>query len=183
MDNNHQQIEQATRRLFFALWPSDDVRAAMVKVFKQSSQAKLRAKTVMPGNLHITLHFIGNVDTERQACLHQAATSVRSEPFNLRLDRYGHFYQARVFWLGCSDIPPVLKQLYTDLATAFTGCGYTADKRPYAPHVTLMRKLLKPGPLIQPEAIHWPVREFVMLESLSHPEGVEYRVIERYPLG
>lgn len=170
-------------RLFFALWPSDDVRNAIMFRFNQSPQAGLRAKQVVPDNLHITLHFIGNVTDQQRECLHLAAKSIKADPFTLELDRYGHFYKARVFWLGCNQLPDALKQLHARLAEVFVNCGYTPEKRPYAVHVTLLRKLLKPGPLVQPAPIVWPVYDFVMVESITDQEGVLYRVIERYPLG
>lgn len=170
-------------RVFFALWPSDDVRDAIVSRFSQSPQAAAKARQVVPHNLHVTLHFIGNVTQQQKDCLHQAACSLKADAFTLALDRYGHFYQARVFWLGCNQLPDALKQLHARLAEVFANCGYTAEKRPYAPHVTLIRKLLKPGLIIPPEPVIWPVHDFVMVESITNQEGVLYRVIERYPLG
>ncbi|HEY9051371.1 MAG TPA: RNA 2',3'-cyclic phosphodiesterase [Gammaproteobacteria bacterium] len=176
-------VDDIKHRLFFALWPSNDIRDSIVARFSQSPQAGLRAKQVVTHNLHITLHFIGNVTDQQRQCLHLAAKSIKTESFTLQLDRYGHFYQARVFWLGCHQLPDALKQLHARLAEVFVNCGYMAEKRPYAPHVTLLRKLLKPGPIVQPAPIAWPVSDFVMVESITNQEGVLYRVIERYPLG
>ncbi len=175
--------DETRQRLFFALWPSDAIRETIVNRFEQTTQAHLNARRVIPANIHITLHFIGNVTQTQRDCLHQAASLIKADAFTLNLDRYGHFYQARVFWLGCSQLPAPLKQLHARLAEVFTNCDYTAEKRPYSPHVTLLRKLLKPGPVINPEPVLWPVTEFVMVESTTNEKGVLYRVIERYPLG
>ena len=169
-------------RLFFALWPSDEVRQQIVSAFARTPQYKMRGRIMQPSNLHITLHFIGNVNDDQKACLHQVAQSIRAEACPLQLDTYGHFYRARVFWLGCRVIPESLKQLYRNLGSALKACGYEMERRPYAPHVTLMRKLLRPGDIITPEPVDWPIEEFVLVESRTAEHGFEYHVIERYPL-
>lgn len=137
---------------------------------------------MQPSNLHITLHFIGNVYKEKVDCLHEVAKNISAESFSLNLDCYGHFYKARVFWMGCKQKPEALKKLHKKLSDAFLQCDYQAESRAYAPHVTLMRKLTKPGEYIVPDPVHWDVNEFCLVESIPIDSGVEYRVIERYPL-
>lgn len=169
-------------RLFFALWPEDETRALIVNTFKQAPQSRLKGRIINPDNLHLTLHFIGNATTEMLDCLHQAAQTVTGRSFQLNFDRYGHFYKARVFWMGCTQTPEALTHLYQDLGTALSQCDYIAESRPYAPHLTLMRKLNKPGELDNFQAIPWQVNDFVLVESISTDHGVYYEVIRRYPL-
>jgi len=175
--------DKKQHRLFFALWPGDEIRKQIVRAFAQTPQYNMPGRVMRPSNLHITLHFIGNVSSEQKDCLHQAAQTVKGEACTMRLDYYGHFYRARVFWLGCREIPQSLSTLYQDLGSALQACAYQMERRPYAPHVTLMRKLKRPGEMITPQAIEWPINEFVLVESVPVEQGVEYRVIERYPLG
>ena len=167
-------------RIFFALWPPDEIRQGIVDAFKQTPQYPMRGRVMDPANLHITLHFIGNVSREQKDCLHRAAQTVNPETCRLKLDYYGHFYRARVFWIGCREIPEPLKNLYQNLGAALTACDYRMERRPYAPHVTLMRKLNRPGEMILPQPIEWPINEFVMVESKTRAEGVRYEVAERY---
>lgn len=172
----------STHRLFFALWPDDEVREALVKGLMQTPQYQMHGRIMDPANLHITLHFIGNVSSEQKDCLRQAAQSIRGEAFKLRLDYYGHFYRARVFWMGCRQVPDELKNLYQELGVALERCNYQMERRPYAPHVTLMRKLNRPGDMPQPQVIEWPVRAFALVQSETQPEGVRYKVMDYYPL-
>lgn len=143
----------------------------------------------MPGrklassNYHITLHFIGNVSAEQQSCLHLAAQSVSASGVSLCLDHYGHFSKPRVLWMGCKDVPESLTQLQQRLGQALSVCGYEPEARIYTPHVTLMRKLSRPGDLPSMVGINWQSNEFVLVESTSSLEGVQYKVIEHYPLG
>lgn len=172
---------EKTRRVFFALWPDDGVRKQLVNTFNASPQSKLNGHLIRPENLHITLHFIGNVSEEKLTCLDEAARTVSVEPFELQIDRYGHFYKAKIFWMGCHQIPPVLYQLHQQLGESLSDCDYQIEKRPYAPHVSMMRKLTKPGELTNFTSIDWQVNDFVLVESITRSEGVEYKVIRKYP--
>jgi len=170
------------RRLFFALWPDDALRNEIVRQFEQMPQQRMHGKPMQAGNLHLTLHFIGNVDAATSRCLHRAAQTVRGDAFTLQLDTVGYFPQPKIFWMGCAHIPSAMQALHQQLADALLPCGYQAESRPFTPHVTLLRKLADPGEFVPFEAIHWPVKSFSLMESLSSSEGVLYRPLENYLL-
>ena len=174
-------IQTETHRLFFALWPSDEIREQIAQAFKRTPQSSMTGRRVAPSNYHITLHFIGNIRNEQQQCLHRAAQSMVTESFQLKLDKYGYFDKPRVFWMGCQHVPEPLKHFQQQLGEALSSCGYQPESRTYAPHVTLMRKLARPGELVSMTDILWRANEFVLVESTSTPEGVHYEVIEHYP--
>ena len=178
-----------TRRLFFALWPTDQVRHSIVETF---SQLPLNDKghIMQPRNLHVTLHFIGSVTEDVKNCMHTAAQTIRSNSFECDLDRFGSFRRARILWMGCQNVSVELTQLHHKLAVALENCGYQSEKRVFSPHVTLMRKYLIPfGNQMGNQSaeqidfsITWLVNEFVLVESHSDKQGVNYQVIEKYPL-
>ena len=169
-----------SRRVFFALWPDDEVREKIVEAFKLSPQSKLKGRIMRPENLHITLHFIGNVSEEKLDCLDQAAQTIKVEPFEFALDQYGHFYKAKIFWMGCFEIPQRLKKLHEILGEALSNCDYKIDQRPFAPHITLMRKLIKPGEIENFNSINWKVKNFVLVESVTVEGVIRYEVIKKY---
>lgn len=168
-------------RLFFALWPNDDVRHALV----QHAKPLLTAiqNPIKAANLHLTLAFIGNVDKENLSCYMQAADAVQAQGFQLQLDRSGCFLRAKMLWLGCSSVPHELTHLLDELNTHLEPCGYHVDKRSFTPHVSLARKWSSvPAPRFNDEII-WPVDSFSLIESCSVAGGVEYRVLQSWPLG
>ena len=65
-------------RIFFALWPDDATRKQIAGSFKQLSINKKQGRIVSFDNLHITLHFIGNVNQQKLDCL-QSMGSVSIE--------------------------------------------------------------------------------------------------------
>ncbi len=174
-------VKDEKRRLFFALWPSAKVRQAIAETACPLLH-KMSARIISPGNFHITLHFIGSVTDEEKDCLHRAARTVTFEPFDLSLDRFGFFDKAKIFWMAAQNIPAELEQLHDKLGTAFSACDFQPDIRPYSPHVSLLRKARKIPVEYQPFTINWHVDEFVLVESVSTTGGVDYRVIEKYPL-
>lgn len=174
-----------THRLFFALWPSAQVRHSIVEIFSQLPQPA-KARLMQVHNLHVTLHFIGSVTEDIKDCLHVAAHDFSEQgsvrEFELNLDYYGHFPRAKILWMGAKILPDELIRLQKNLGVALSGGGYQSDKRPYNPHVTLMRKCTKPIAVQQKFSIPWTVDEFVLVESIPGDLGVNYRVMEKYPL-
>ena len=168
-------------RLFFALWPDDRVRRAL----QQAAQTIARpdgARYVPAANLHLTLHFIGNVDRRELPCLKRQARKVRSHGFEVVIDDSGCFSKPKVGWLGCEDIPPALGHLHRELGSRLGECGFEPEKRPFRPHVTVLRKYREAPPQPAFASIHWPVTDFSLVESRSVKNGVQYRVLESYPL-
>lgn len=168
------------QRLFFALWPEDDVRQAITEHFRAMPQSKLQGSKMRPDNFHITLHFLGNVDDAMAECVHRAALTVQGSSFELTLDQLGHFYKSQVFWLGSHQLPPAMLALHQQLGEALKTCGFEPETRPYAPHVTLMRKLRAPGDIPEVAPIHWPVQSFALIESVNDAEGVHYQPRQKY---
>ena len=173
---------EKTHRVFFALWPETATRKKIVKTFEQSSQYKMQGRVLRPDNLHITLHFIGNVSKSRMDCLHLAAQSIDADSIDLVLDHYGYFYKPKVFWMGLQEKPSALVVLHERLASALAECDYHMEHRPYAPHVTLMRKLVHSGELESMDPVSWVAKDFVLVESMPVAGGVHYEVKQRYPL-
>ena len=170
-----------THRLFFALWPSEQVRQSIVEVLS-SLPPQVNGRVIQQQNLHATLHYVGQVAESTKDCMHAAAQSVKAEAFQLNLDRLGLFPKAKIFWMGAQNTPEQLMQLHKKLGLALEDCGFVTDKRAYVPHLTLLRKCREPVPENINFSIPWRVEEFVLVESITYKEGVKYQVLERYSL-
>ena len=167
-------------RLFFALWPSEQIRQAIVEAASPLLH-DMTGRIMQPQNLHITLHFIGSVSGDKKDCLHEAAKSIIAHPFELSLDCFGRFSKAKIFWMSTQNPPPELNHLHQNLAEALFACDYQCDQRPYSPHVSLLRKY-NTAEIEHPEfSINWQVEEFVLVESTQQKSGVNYQVIQNYP--
>jgi len=177
-------MKSTTHRLFFALWPDEDLRAGVKKNIQPYIQNH-PAKIVPVNNWHVTLAFLGNVSSETKACLQQQAGLLEGKRFTLQLDQFGYFERARVAWLGCNDVPHEMAALFDKLNVALAPCGYQPDFKKFVPHMTLLRKASKGLAAQDVKPITWPVNEFVLVESVpTEPieKGVIYNVINRWQL-
>ncbi len=173
--------EQKDIRIFFALWPDPSIRRELQRI-AASTRLPRPARTVPEYNLHLTLHFIGNVYFQDLDCMQRAARDLGARRFELVLDCHGFFARPRVGWLGCSETPAALAELHAALGARLKTCGYRAEKRPYHPHVTFARKLTSPPRCAPFEPLCWSVDNFVLIESRPVDGGVRYEVMETYPL-
>ena len=170
-----------TRRLFFALWPDDQVRQSINEAFSAVSIPD-SCRVIQPENWHITLHFVGQVRYQTKDCLHHAALAIKNQPFLINLDCFGCFKKAKIFWMGCQNLPVELAQLHKNLGVSLANCDYQNESREYKPHITLMRKCVTSVNSAEDFVIPWFVDKFSLIESISDSHGVNYQVIEKYPL-
>ena len=172
--------EPDTLRLFFALWPDDATRDALNRTGKWLHQhwggQRMRADT-----LHITLAFLGSTPAEQLDALVACADAVKTDAFELVLDQAGYWRHNRIGWLGASETPPQHIELVDALNAALEAAGFSVDPRPHVPHVTLLRKSLG-GEVPACEPLHWPVSEFVLVQSVTESEGAHYQVVRRWSL-
>ncbi len=172
---------KATRRLFFALWPNDQIRHSIVEQFKRLP-TPLKGRVIQPHNLHITLHFVGSVNEDIQACMQTAAAKVAAERFTCKLDYFGHFSRSKTLWLGSQNTPVELTDLHHKLGAALADCGYSAEKRLFKPHISLIRKYTLTDSLEADFSLTWPIDSFALIESHRDQHGANYQLIESYPL-
>ena len=168
------------KRLFFALWPDDEVRTRLME------QAQLihinTGRHVPPENFHITLVFLGNVEEQTIPELTDAAQALSIPGFSLQINQAGWWKKAKVAWLAPAYTPEPLLELVRRLNHQAKLAGLPIDEREYNPHLTIARKLARPLKPCTFEPIHWDVREFCLLESVTYEKGARYRVLQSWAL-
>lgn len=168
-------------RLFFALWPDAPVRDALAAAAAPLLQA-CRGRRVPKRNYHLTLAFLGGVPEQRLDGIRVAAAGVAAEPFELRIDCHGYWAGPRVAWLGARQPPAAADGLAQALWGALAPLDFQPDPRPFRPHLTVLRGCARcdwPGPVA---AVDWPVRDFVLVRSVTLPAGPQYEVLDRWRL-
>ena len=168
------------QRLFLALWPP----AAVQETLAQHARGALQppGRLLQPGNIHLTLCFLGALDAAQRARVEAAAGTIRGDAFVLKLDRFGHWPRPRVFWSAPAQTPEPLVQLVHALHAALRAEGISVDVRPFRAHVTLARKVSEyAGPVTHPTVV-WPVRDFCLVESRTLPQGAQYHPLNHWPL-
>lgn len=95
------------------------------------------AKWVDPGNLHLTLRFIGAVNEGDAADIDDELAQIRAPRFDLTLATIGHF-GLRMLWVGV-ERNAALQHLHEKIERAMNHLGFQPEERRYTPHVTLAR--------------------------------------------
>ena len=166
-------------RLFFALWPGEEVRAGLARWAKEL-HAVCGGRPTRPENLHLTLAFLGSVAEERLAEVERAASEVEPRGARLEIDRPGFWRHNRIAWAGTSAVPDALAALSRELRGALGRTGVGFDAKEFAVHVTLLRDAHQPREMPPLETIRWEVDGFALVHSETRAGGSRYRVLRSW---
>lgn len=162
------------KKVFFALWPDIDLRSQLSKLQKPIQQGR----KVPEENLHITLHFVGQV--ESIDCLLEQAEKICFSPGSITLEGYGVFKKARVLWVGPIQWSQEIVELSAACREAATVCDYPSRIERFRPHITLARKVARLPKLPAFKPISWSFQTFSLVESNSIDHGVRYSVLKTF---
>jgi 2'-5' RNA ligase len=168
------------RRLFFALWPTDAVRAQL------DAQVQAHAalgRPIAARNLHVTAVFLGAVPADRVDFVTAAAKLTRTGKFLLHLERVEFWRRSQLICLMAERTPPELLSIVEGLRAELRQRGFELrDHDTFRPHVTLVRDVMR-GPAAAGVApVQWPVESFALVESKVGQRGSEYTVLEEWRL-
>ena len=143
-----------------------------------------------PENCHLTLSFLGNVEEIRlERLARNLGQSLADKPLQtLRFNEISLFpFNARPKVIAAlAENKEWLKNLQSSCIKAARKSGIDLYRRRFVPHVTLARlNRLKRNtsglpPLFFETQI--TVKEVVLYESILHPEGAEYHMLEVFAL-
>lgn len=164
-------------RLFVALWPDIEVRDAL-QAWCGQWQWPAATQRVPAQQLHLTLHFLGDVPRDQLPAL-QAALRVPFTPFVLSLGRVA-LWPGGIAVLEPDRLPPPMARLHGAIGEALHGLDMATEARAFRPHVSLARRA---AAAVAPSAgpcIRWPVGGFALVESHRPPRG-GYEIVQAYP--
>ena len=183
------------KRIFVALKiePGDDL-LEMVSSLK-TALINEKIKWVDPGNIHLTLAFLGDTEDERiniaDIALRQKCTGFGEFEFDLNgTGVFKNFREPRVIWTGIERGEKLIS-LNDIVNKGLTDCGFRLEERPFKPHITLGRvKFIKDYRLLEfslerYRGIHFQkvnISEIILFESILNPSGPVYKPLGKYPL-
>jgi 2'-5' RNA ligase len=183
-----QAQDSGTARLFLALWPDTALRQALGD-WRDRWQWPACAVLVPPEQLHLTLHFLGNLPAGRLPELEQGL-DLRCEPFVLDFGR-SQLWPHGIAVLepagadaaaAREDLPRPLLQLHKALRLALKGLAVPTETRAYRPHITLARHAQAAVPPAQGPALRWQVDAYALVRAWPARPGSAggYSVVRRY---
>lgn len=167
-------------RCFLAL-PIPADTALAIADWRQANWPTL-TRPVNPANFHVTLAFLGDIDTQRQAKLASPldeateAQAGRLAAFDLLLDDTGYFPDSEVLWLGPRTTPDSAVQVAGACRRAAARAGIRTGKGRWQAHLTLARRVPPPLPApLMPARFPVHFDHIVLYESILDRAGARYR--------
>ena len=168
------------RRLFFALWPSEAVRARLAA---QVQTYAALGRPIPARNLHVTAAFLGAVPEDRVDFVRAAAKLTLSGKFLLHLERVEFWRRSQLICLIAERTPPELLSIVAGLHAGLRERGFELREHDtFRPHVTLVRDVTRGPAATGVEQVQWPVESFALVESKVGQRGSEYTVLEEWSL-
>ena len=157
--------KQAVHKLFFALWPDEAVRQALVRL-----QSPVRGRLIPQEKLHLTMAFLGQQPAEALPVLLDILHATHMPPLQLTLDCYGYFKRPRIAWAGMSAVPAGLLAAQGELMARLEAAGFSAATHgEFKPHITLAREAKEAPAEFSLAPIVWKVEGIALVESM--PDG------------
>lgn len=176
------QAREPSARVFFALWPDDTERAALA-AWQPALRKLCGGRSMRAETLHATLVFLGDVVLHRLEALQLAAQEVEGESCDLVFDAARYWGHNHIVYAAPHTAPPQLAQLVQALEQRLGSHHFHFDKRPYKPHITLLRHAhWDDAPLPEMPGVMWRIRDFALVQSAPDEEGANYRVLARFHL-
>jgi 2'-5' RNA ligase len=189
-------------RIFCAVDVPDEVRArvaAHITRLRESvnSSSSLRISWERVEKLHLTLKFLGELESVRVEALMRAARRAAEsvEKFEVRLQEAGAFpanNNPRVLWLGLQDETRRLAEFHERLETECAHENFPREPRAFHPHLTIARiRIPNTAPARQLAKLHretefapatFTVNELIVMQSQLGAGGSRYTPLARYEL-
>ena len=181
------QPREGTRRVVFALWPSDAERRALAA----ATQAQIEAaagRAVPLADLHVTLAFLGDVAAARLGELaglgQQVAVSWQGPiPIELSFERLACWRRPQILCVLERAPGESAALLAGALKRAALAAGFAPDLKPFRAHVTVARKVVQLQSPETMEKVTWQSAALALVESRSSAAGPVYSVLESQLLG
>ncbi|NOQ46737.1 MAG: RNA 2',3'-cyclic phosphodiesterase, partial [Desulfobulbaceae bacterium] len=144
------------------------------------------ARWVPPEHLHLTLRFIGEVDSGLMPDIRESLAQVLAAPFSMQLQGVGFFpprKKPRVVWVGVEKNEHLL-QLRNRIESQLVHIGLEPEGRKFAPHITLARLKNTPasrvGRFLETHGLfitgEFPVDSFQLYSSVLNSKGAKHFV-------
>lgn len=142
-------------RLFIAINLNNSTKNSLLALRDKLRLCAESGNFTLPENLHITLAFLGECTVKQVAAVKTVMDSVDFEPFDIRIERVGHFGsgQGEALWWAGASVGKTLSDLHRELTEKLTTAGFTLDSRKFSPHITLGRRVVT-------DTIPWRIEPF-----------------------
>ncbi|MDD3395469.1 MAG: RNA 2',3'-cyclic phosphodiesterase [Clostridia bacterium] len=150
-------------RTFIAIELAPEERAYLSSVQTETQKHCRRGNYTPQDNLHITLHFLGEIEPSDVEYVKEAMfeAAQRNRVFDLKLGQIGFFGRGDrgILWIGLEKNDS-LQRLFFSLEKSLERQGFAKEKKGFSPHITLGRE-------VEPQRNFADVQKAVVMEGRS----------------
>jgi 2'-5' RNA ligase len=182
-------------RCFIALDIPDDIQRMLATVIEDLKATRADVKWVDPGNIHLTLKFLGSVDTKKVGNVRSLIKSL-NDRFTVigsgigSIGAFPNLSRPQVVWAGLSKGQQEISALFNELEDGLVKLDFPKDQRKFSPHLTLGRvrsgcNLRELSERIRYYALapnDFIINEMAFFKSTLTPRGAMYEALEKVKL-
>jgi 2'-5' RNA ligase len=181
-------------RTFVCLELPEAIRVQAARLQGRFASLGDKIRWVNPGNLHLTLRFLGEISRSQvqTVCLAVRCAAASVDAFPVHFSETGWFpspRRPRAFWVGVADAPELVG-LHEAVERELFSAGFPKEVRPFSPHLTLGRvradrSSARLGEVMagaEFDAGAFPVSEVTVMRSDLKTSGAVYTPIARLKL-
>jgi len=184
-------------RSFLAFELPREIKGIVERVSGEVRTSPLKASWIRSENIHLTVVFLGNVESDETKALADAVNRVCTgyRPFRISLGPMGCFPNSRsprVLWLGLGGDLEKMSRFRDDLQRGLASFGLKEEERAFRPHLTLGRFRKPPRMTAQLDHLISSYRdlespvcsleELILFKSDLKPGGAVYTKLQHFPL-
>lgn len=171
-------------RLFFALWPDDTARDALARLAEVVAH-EAGGRPTAAEKLHLTVAFLGAVETDRAASLAHvgAAVAARVDAFEVSLERIGGTASGVAWITPGTAVASALLALHAGIRDGLRERGFRVEARAFRPHVTLARGCTRVPRRQTIAPLRWHATAVSLVASQAQRGGSLYSDVAAWPLG
>lgn len=183
-------------RCFIAIEIPETIQNQLARIQGTLRDQIKKASWVKPGNIHLTLRFLGDVDPDDLESIGEAIerAASRHRSFSMHIGGLGafpNFARPRVMWTGVRVGGDRISALARDIDGALSNYGFSPETKKFNPHLTIAR--LKVRVDLRPYANRYrqydriagaemSVNTISLIQSQLHPTGAIYSTLRSYSL-
>ncbi len=178
-------------RLFIAIELSPENQEKLFNIIKEFKSSGADVRWVKPGNIHLTLKFLGYVETSKIDEISKIIETTAGEftRFEFQLNEIGAFpgiSSPRVIWVNAQAAVGIIAKIVSMLEERLEKLGFAKEERGFTAHITIGRVRSSQGRIhLQeklkaakiPSAIIQEVDRLTLFKSTLTPQGPIYEAL------
>ena len=183
-------------RCFIAIEIPEPIQNRLVRIQEMLRKQIQKASWVKPGNIHLTLKFLGDIAPDDLGSIGRALEAATNghHSFSLQIGGVGAFpalARPRVIWVGVKAGSERVSSLAQDINSALNNRGFAVDTKKFNPHLTIGRLKEKvnlsryANEYRQYDRINgaeMTVNTISLIQSQLHSKGAIYSTLQSYSL-